>query len=352
MRLINKIVEEDLEVIAAHRLEWDRFRGKTILITGANGFLPAYMVEAILFLNEREDLGCRVIGLVRSPEKAKRRFAAYTGRPDLTLVHASVSEDFTIPERCHYVVHAASQASPKYYGLDPVGTMEANIIGAYSLLKKARDWGSEGFLYFSSGEVYGEVAEDKIPTREQDYGYIDIANPRASYAESKRASETMLVSFVHQFGVPGVIVRPFHTYGPGMDLQDGRVFADFVSDILIGKNIALKSDGSAVRAFCYLADAVAGYFTVLLRGEKATAYNVGNPDAVTSIADLAETLVALFPSQGLKVERTTRVNREYLASPVSVNIPNIDRVRALGWQPSYGIRDGFKRTVESFRSGF
>ncbi len=345
---MNSVVLEDLSAIIRLPLEWERFRHKTVLVAGGSGFLPAYMVETLLFLNTIFNFGCRVICIVRNQSKAQKRFAEYSQRSDLTLIVADISQGVTIETRCDFVIHAASQASPKFYGIDPVGTMTANLLGTKILLDLARDWKSEGFLYFSSGEVYGQVPVDKIPTTETDYGYIDILNPRSCYAESKRAAETLLVSYFKQFNVPVVIVRPFHTYGPGMALDDGRVYADFIRDIIERRDISLHSDGKAVRAFCYLSDAVGGFFTVLLKGERGSAYNIGNPKAASSISDLAEILVGLFPDFKLKINWTNKAIGSYLPSPISINSPNIDRAVGLGWRPIYSLEEGFKRTIRYF----
>ena len=348
---MHPIVAEDIAAIIAQPIAWERFCGKAVLVTGANGFLPAYMVETLLLLNVRRGLGCRVVGLVRNKAKAERRFAEYLDRPDLSFVVADVAEGIPVEDRCDFIIHAASQASPKYYGPDPVGTMTANLLGTHHLLRRAHAWRSEGFLLFSSGEVYGQVNGEQVPTRETDYGYLDILNPRSCYAESKRAAETLAVSFAAQFQVPAVIVRPFHTYGPGLALDDGRVFADLVRDVVQRRNLVLHSDGRAVRAFCYLADAVAGFFTALLHGESGQAYNVGNPAGALSIRELAELLARLFPELGLQVEYRARPEAGHLPSPIAVNCPNIDRIAALGWQPRCAPREGFSRTIRSFTEG-
>ena len=348
---MHPIVAEDLAAIIAQPIAWERFGGKTVLVTGANGFLPTYMVETLLLLNVRRGLGCRVVGLVRNLEKARRRFADYLDRPDLSFVVADVAEGIPVADRCDFIIHAASQASPKFYGTDPVGTMTANLLGTHYLLRRAHAWRSEGFLLFSSGEVYGQVNPNQVPTRETDYGWLDILSPRSCYAESKRAAETLAVSFAAQFRVPAVIVRPFHTYGPGLTLDDGRIFADLVRDVIQRRNLVLHSDGRAVRAFCYLADAVAGFFTALLHGESGQAYNVGNPAGALSIRELAELLAGLFPERGLRVEYRARPEAGHLPSPIAVNCPNIDRIAALGWQPRCSPREGFSRTIRSFTDG-
>lgn len=253
------------------------------------------------------------------------------------------------PGPIDYIIHAASQASPKYFGVDPAGTVLANTRGTLNLLALGVEKEVKSFLFFSSGEVYGQVDPLKIPIKENDFGYVDPTDIRSCYAEGKRAGETMCVAWHHQYGVPAKIVRPFHTYGPGMQLNDGRVFADFVRDILQGHDIIMKGEGRAVRPFCYLADATAGFFTVLLKGEDANAYNIGNNKAEISIADLADTLVRLFPERKLRVIRQNRtLDQGYLESPISRNCPDISKVSRLGWTPSTTVEEGFARTIRSY----
>ncbi len=343
------IVTQDLEAVTAAPLPWEDFAGKTVLISGAAGFLPAYMVETLLLLNERRpEQRTRILGLVRHEGRARERFAAYAGRPDLRLLVGDVAGPLGVDEKVDFIVHAASQASPKYYQTDPVGTLSANVLGTQRLLDLGREHGVTGFLFFSSGEVYGQITDAQVPTREEDYGYVDPTDVRSCYGESKRMGETMCVCWHHQYGVPACIARPFHTYGPAMSLTDGRVFADFVADIVAGRDIVMKSDGRATRAFCYLADATAGFFTVLLKGESGQAYNVGNDRGEVSILDLAHRLTALFPEKGLKVVQQPVPASGYMQSKISRGCPEISRARALGWEPHTTIEDGFRRTVLSF----
>jgi len=346
----NSIIEEDVTRIIAHDLPWRVFANKTVLVAGANGFLPAYMVETLLYLNEVDrSMNCRLIGLVRNREKARIRFAHFLDRPDFAMVIQDVAAPAAIPVPVDFIIHAASQASPKYYGTDPVGTLAANSLGTYNLLSFARDCRAEGFLFISSGDVYGQVDESQIPTKEDWYGSLDPTLVRSCYGESKRIGETMCAAFDHQFGVPTKIVRPTHTYGPGLALDDGRVFADFVANLVHHEDIVLKSDGSARRAFCYVADAVLAFFTVLLKGERGQAYNVGNEDCEASVAELAQMLVDLFPERRLKLRfETKRAPAGYLQSKVSRGSLDTGKLRKLGWRPTVGLEDGFRRTVKSF----
>jgi UDP-glucuronate decarboxylase len=346
----NIIVDEDLASIVSAPLPWEALSGTTVLVTGAAGFLPAYMVETLLYLN-RTMLArpARVIALVRNSDRAYERFQRYVGCDDLQIVVQDISAPLIISGPFDYIIHAASQASPVFYRTDPVGTLSANVLGTYHLLTAAQKHAGKGFLFFSSGEIYGVVKDSTGPISEHDGGFLDPTDVRSCYGESKRMGETMCVAWAHQFGVPTRIVRPFHTYGPGMRLDDGRVFADFVRDILKGGPIVLQSDGSARRSFCYLADATLGFFTALFNGENGAAYNIANPNGECSIAELADRLAVEFQSEGISVERHVRTDQNYFISPIASTIPDIGRARSLGWNPAYSIERGFRRTVESYR---
>ena len=348
--IANPVISEDVDRILSQPLPWSDLHGSTVLISGASGFLPAYMVETLAGLNRR-GAGIRIVGLVRNRERALARLS-HLLHVGLTLIEHDVSTPppADLPA-ADYIIHAASQASPRFYGSDPVGTLEANTNGTSHLLRHASRGRTRSFLFFSSGEVYGIPVDGTRRLTETDYGYLDPATVRACYGESKRMGETLCVSWAHQFGVPARIVRPFHTYGPGMSLTDGRVFADFVADVVARRNIVLKSDGLAMRPFCYLADATAGFFTALLKGETGKAYNVGNPDAEISIRDLAQLVVSLFPALGLKaVTAPLDVDAPtgYLKSQVGRSVPDISRMESLSWRPITGLADGFRRTIGSF----
>jgi len=344
----NRIVDEDMEAIVATTLvDWTKLADKRVLITGASGFLPAYMVETLLYLNRTLGLNIHVTALVRSHDNYIKRFSHHETNSNLTVMVQDVSKPISLSSPHHFIIHAASQASPKYYGVDPVGTLSANVLGTMQLLELARSHPVESFMYFSSGEVYGET--QCVPTKESDYGYIDPTSVRSCYAESKRMGENMCVSWHAQYQVPTKIVRPFHTYGPGMKLDDGRVYADFVCCIVENRAIAVKSTGTASRAFCYLADATAGFFAVLLKGENGIPYNVGNSHAEISIMGLANLLVDIFPEKHLHViQETLHEGVGYLQSPISRNCPDTSRINTLGWTPGTNLIDGFKRTVESY----
>ncbi len=345
--MISSIIQEDIESIINEGLPWEKFKGKTILISGANGFLPAYLSYVFIYLNKLKNYDIKLILLCRNKAKAEIKFAQFLNDKNIQLLIHDVNKPVSIEQDVDIVIHAASQASPKFYGVDPVGTINANILGTSNLLQLAYQKKCESFLYFSSSEVYGVSNTEGKPIAESDYGYMDPTNVRACYGEGKRAGETICVSWMHQYGVPVKIVRPFHTYGPGMDLTDGRVYADFISDVVNNKDIEMKSDGLAIRAFCYLKDATLGFIYILLKGETGQVYNLGNINGCTSIIGLAEKLIELFPEKKLKLIKK-EADQNYIKSLVNMNLPNSEKLGHLGWNPTTTIEDGFRRTVLSY----
>jgi nucleoside-diphosphate-sugar epimerase len=342
------IIEEDLRKITSCPLPWDLLSGKTVLISGANGLVPSYLLETLLYLNETADAGIHTIALVRNRDRAMRRLGHLVHRPDMTLVVQDVRDPYSGPKAVDVIIHAASQASPKFYGTDPAGTFLANVLGTWRMLELAREESSQSFLFLSSGEVYGRVQDPSVPVSETSFGSLDPFLIRSCYAEGKRAGETLCACWYSQYGVPTKVVRLSHTYGPRMDLDDGRVFADFVADLVARRDIVLQSDGSARRPFCYLADSTTGIFTVLLRGSKGEAYNLGAESDI-SISELAERLCRLFPERACKVVRQARERGDpYIPSPNSAGFFDLSKIKSLGWQPTTGIEEGFWRTLKSY----
>ena len=148
---MNNIIREDVENIISNFKDWDTFRNKTILISGANGFLPAYLVETFMALDQ--SYCTRVIALVRNEKKGAIRFKHLLDKPNFKLLVQDVSQPFDLDDKIDFMIHAASQASPKYFGVDPVGTLSANVLGTINMIEIARKNKVESFLFFSSGEV-------------------------------------------------------------------------------------------------------------------------------------------------------------------------------------------------------
>lgn len=348
MNKINPIIKEDVDNIINSIDNWNYLSGKTILVTGANGFIPSYIIYSLCGLNDRKILlkPIKILGLVRNSEKAKSKFEKIISRSDFELIVSDVS-DAKLDNPVDIIIHAASQASPKYYGKDPVGTLKANTIGTYNLLNQSVKQNAEKFLFVSSGEVYG-ILDGSIPTIEEDYtGNVDITEVRSCYAESKRMGENMCVCFSHQFNIHTNMIRLSHTYGPGISLDDGRVFADFTKCVVNNENIILNSDGSAKRNFLYISDMIIAMFKILLEAPSCEAYNIA-AETETSILELAKTICNLYPEKGLDVEFKQNTDENYIRSKsTSAKLSN-KKLKQLGWKQTISINKGFKRMIDSY----
>jgi UDP-glucuronate decarboxylase len=343
----NPIIAGDVTEIVQRDLPWEQLDGAHVLVTGASGMLPSYVLHTLLALNDSRGARITVHALVRNEEKAHRMLGAVLERDDVDLLVQDVAEPITIDGTLDLIVHGASAARPSLHAKDPVGTMRANLLGTMNLLDLAVQHGSR-FALMSSAEVYGAQPEDGGLIDEQSYGGLDILNPRACYSEGKRAAETLCTVYGAQYGVGTTIGRFGHIYGPGMALDDGRVQADFTSKVLAGEDIVLNSDGRATRTYTYVADAVAGLFYALLLG-KQPVYNIADPAGLVSIRELAELFVGVDPEAELKVQVKVEDTQGRYAAAKAQGLDS-SRLEGLGWQPAVDLARGLKRTVDSHRS--
>ncbi|HOB20833.1 MAG TPA: NAD-dependent epimerase/dehydratase family protein [Candidatus Atribacteria bacterium] len=347
----SSIVREDISDIISRDIDWEMLRGRTVLITGASGMLASYLVYVLMHLNESRNMDIKVLALVRNAEKARLKFADFLSGKNFKLIRQDISDPVNCDCDIDYIVHAAGNASPKYILSDPVGIIKANTLGTMNVLELALQKKVKNVLFTSTREVYGRMPDGTEEILESDYGSLDCKELRSCYPESKRLAETMLESYFYQYKVPYTTARIAHSYGPGMDInEDGRVMSDFISDVVNGRDIVLKSDGKAERAFCYISDAVAGMFTVLLHGKPGEAYNIANESEPVMIKDAANTLVELFADRGLKVVFEIPEEKSKGYSRMGRVRLNTQKLESLGWSCRVRLRDGLYRTVVSFLS--
>ncbi len=343
----HRVIAADVEAILAYPLAWYHFAGRQVLLTGVTGMIGGYLLETFAALRaSRDHAPARIYALARDRQKLDARHGHLFGRDDIVFLAQDVADPIANIAKLDYIVHAASPASPKHYLADPVGTIRANVAGTERLLELARSRGAR-LLYLSSGTVYGNAGADEGPIAEDRFGPYDPLDARAGYTESKRLAETLCASYARQHGVETVIARLSHTYGPGADLADGRVFSDFIADALAGRPITLLGNGSDSRPFLYLADAIQALLLLLLEGRPGQAYNVG-AERETSVQELAEIIARLAGGPAYPVARQS-------ASPVVPAAPrkaghfNIDKLKALGWRPSTAPEVGFRRMLDYYR---
>lgn len=339
---MNRVLEDDLKTIIAEDLSWEKLKNKTVMITGASGMVGSYMLYVLLMLNDEKHYGIKVDAVMRNVNKLPEEIR---NREDVNVVVADVTKDIPDVGDIDYIIHAASPASPLIMQNQPVETIAANTIGTFKTLELAKEKNAEGYLFISSREIYGQPDEGQEFFYENTYGFVDQLNPRSCYSEGKKAAETMCVCFHEEYGLNTKIARLAHTYGPGMSIYDGRVQADFLKNVYHNEDIVLKSEGTAVRTYTYIADAIAGMYRILLDSEDIV-YNIGNEAGKVSIRDLAEILVSIYPERGLKLVFDIPEGGTKGTAPYTLGILSSEKLRELGWNPKYSVKDGFKRTLE------
>jgi UDP-glucuronate decarboxylase len=345
------VIAEDLEAIAeAARPALETLSGTTVLVAGAAGFLPSYIVDALAHANERLDQNpCHILCVDNLKTGVPERLAHLQDRSDVSFMQADVTEPLA-DIRPDYIVHAASIASPIWYRKFPLETIDINVTGTRHLLELARSTQVRGFLYLSSSEIYGDPPPDRIPTTEDYWGHVSPVGPRACYDESKRLAETLCMTYFRSFGVPVKIMRPFNVYGPRLRLDDGRIVPDLISDALAKKPLTLYSDGRATRSFCYVSDAAAAIINVLAADVAGEAFNVGNDEEVT-IQRLAETVDEVSGNRA-GVQLAQSEDPDYVKDNPQRRCPSLEKIRqATGWVPRISLREGIDRTLRSYRNG-
>jgi UDP-glucuronate decarboxylase len=280
-----------------------RFAGKTILLAGGAGFLGRYFISVFRRLNKDVlSKPCKVISA--DNYITGQQIALYEGGhhdPNVIDVWADISYPLPLRHDIHFMIHAAGVASPAYYMKFPLETIDGAVQGTKNLLELARNNAQlEGFLFFSSSEIYGDPEPKSVPTAETYHGYVSSVGPRACYDESKRLGETIATIYRQQYNVPVTIVRPFNVFGPGMRHDDRRVIPMFTFESLNGRPIPVHGDGRQTRTFCYITDAISGFFKTLLKGKPGEAYNIGNSNDEISIADLAKTYSTIVPGSTVR----------------------------------------------------
>jgi len=355
---LDEFLDRDLSYICdCLSEEFAQMAGKNLLITGGAGFLGYYLVLSALHFNKShsDSEAIKVTVYDNYVRGVPDWLTELEGNPHLTVQKVDMIEPLPADiGDFQFIIHAAGIASPIYYRKYPIQTIDANINGLRNLLDyslRQRDAGKpvEGFLFYSSSEIYGDPALDMIPTPEDYRGNVSCTGPRACYDESKRFGETICVNFARQYELPVKSARPFNNYGPGLKITDRRVLPDFARDVLEGRDIVMFSDGSPKRTFCYSADAICGYYKILIKGRPAEAYNIGIDRPEISMAELGEKVIEISQrlfGYGGKLVRQVNPEKEYLEDNPNRRCPVIDKAREeLGYDPSILVDEGVERSM-------
>lgn len=335
---------DDIKEVIGHIPNIDKLKNSKVLITGATGMICSSVVEVILYLNKECNAGVILYLAGRNKERNAERFDDFEEGTDYYFVQYDATKESDLDIDVDYIIHGASNANPEIYSKQPVETILGNIVGINSLLAMASRKNVKRLLYISSSEVYGNK-KDNHPYCEDDYGFVDILNPRACYPNGKRTAETLCVAYGDEYGIDTVVVRPGHIYGPTITSADTRASAQFTRNVLAGANIIMKSAGAQLRSYCYTLDCASAILTVLLNGEKGTAYNISNKDSVVTIRELAE---ALADYAGTKIVFNNPSDAEVKGYNLMPNSSlDATKLESLGWTACFDLKTGVKRTIDT-----
>jgi nucleoside-diphosphate-sugar epimerase len=306
-----------------------------ILVAGGAGFIGSHLTDALLAQGHHVLVWDNLI--TGNPAN----LAHLANHPRFSFVRCDIVDDLPDPGAIDRLYHLASPASPEGYRGHPIATHLTNSLGTYHLLELAKASGAR-LLLASTSEAYGDPQEH--PQRETYRGYVNPVGPRSCYDESKRFAESLTMEYHRLYGQDIRIVRIFNTYGPRMDIADGRVIPNLLSQALRGEALTLYDGGERTRAFCYVTDLVGGLMAVMeSERAKGEVINLGNPDERT-IRSLAEAIVRATGRAVPMVERPTAVGDD-----PARRCPDIAKARALvGWEPTISLDEGLRLTIPFF----
>ena len=332
------IVENDLNIIVDNIRDFSKIlQDKTILIVGGRGFLGTYFVKTLQKLNQNFEKPCKIlVADNRITEKNLQEF----NDPNIRFLEVDISKKVTIDGGIDFIIHSASIASPPIYRKFPLETVDVNYQGTRNMLELAKEKQIESMLFLSSSEIYGDP--EIVPTPENYWGHVSCTGPRACYDESKRLAETVSILYSQLYKTPVKIVRPFNVYGPYLKLDDGRMIPDFMRDAITDSKIKIYSDGSPTRSFCYITDAMIGFFRVFLLGKNGSIFNVGNDEEI-SVKTAAEFVQKCFETP-IEVSFEKSSDTKYTTDNPQRRCPDLTQAKKeVKYHPQVKFEEGIKR---------
>lgn len=343
---MSEVLNRDFEYICNSNLDWNAYKGKTILVTGATGLIGSLFIKSLLYVSAKKDLGIKLIAMIRNLEKAKQIFDESS---DLKFCVYDFMDEGTISieDKIDYILHTAAVTTSKEMVARPVDNIKISLSGTFKMLDLAKEKNVSSMLYLSSMEAYGQLNVSDHLITEDELGNVDLSSVRSCYPEGKRMCECLCNSYASQYDLNVIIARLAQTFGPGISKNENRVFAQFAKSAIKGNDIILKTDGMSEGNYVYTADAITAILTLLLKGGKAQTYNVVNENNHMSIKDSAN-MVATKIAQG-KIKVVFDIPEDALstgyAAPTKMHL-SASKINSLGWKAEVSLEDMYRRTIE------
>lgn len=345
-RLQNRLYMEDVEYCTNLDLDWRKFDGADILISGATGMIGTFLVDALMMKNRASGFNCNIIALGRNAERAQQRLP-YFDLPSFRFIECDISSEDGFPEiGSDIAFHFASTTHPVAYAIDPIGTIDSNVKGLNNLIKSISSPVNEGinnFVFASSVEIYGENRGDVDKFAEDYCGYINCNTLRAGYPESKRTCEALCQAYMSQMGVRPVIPRLPRVYGPTLLKSDTKALSQFLRNGIEGEDIVLKSKGEQEYSYLYVSDVVSGILFCFAQGETGDAYNVADGASDVKLKDLAQA-IADASNTSVVFELPNETERKGFSKATKA-LMDASKLRSLGWDAKYSMSEGIDRTI-------
>lgn len=342
-KIINKqhpLYKEDINNIINMR-GFDSLQDKSFLISGATGLLGMFLIDALMEANSK-GANITVYAIGRSKEKAQERLGEYYTDEHFCFIEQDVRLPLPKNINVDYIIPLASNTHPLAYSQYPIETIEINVKGAEYALQKAIECNAT-VLYPSTVEVYGNARGEDVFT--EDYtGQLNLSTARACYTESKRVSEALCQSYIVEKGAKVKIVRLSRIFGPTMLMSDTKASSQFIIKALNGEDIVLKSEGKQYFSYTYVADAISAILYVLLHGENGVAYNISNESCNVRLKDFAQ-MCAEYNVKNVVFDLPTETERKGFSIAMKAILDN-SKLRSIGFEPKYSLRDAVRRTIE------
>jgi nucleoside-diphosphate-sugar epimerase len=339
---MKRIPLDDLEHIFQNTKDiWEQLRGKNIFLTGGTGFFGKWLLESFIYVNEKIGLNAKIISLSRNPELFIQEYPFYNAHTNsVKFVKGDIlTYDFKIDEEVQFIIHAATAASDSLNKNNPLLMMDTITLGTRNVLNFALIQPIEGFLFVSSGAVYGEQPFGVSNIQETDSFKIDINNSKAAYSEGKRIAELYCSTYFEKYKVPVKIARCFAFVGPYLPLNTHFAIGNFINNVINNEDIVIKGDGSTTRSYMYASDLSIAIWKILLIGNNNKPYNVG----VDTAYSLKEIALILKKKYGNNVQ-ILNTNKDL---PINIYVPNIDiLINELEIKHFVKIEEAIQKTID------